>query len=303
MKKWVLALALTASVIGLVACSGNGEEEIVKSKAGNVTKDELYEAMKDRVGPFILEQIIVDKVLADKYGEVSDEELDERLNKIKDQLGPMFAIQLQQIGFTSEDEFKERLRFSILQEKAAMSDVNVTEDEVKEYYDAYEPEIGVRHIIVGKEDEELIKEIKTKLDNGEDFAELAKEYSIDGTKDTGGDLGKLSKDDPSLDADFKEVAFELPQDEISEPFETQFGWHIVQVTDKPEKGAFDEVKEDFEYELKLTKIDQNMVEAAIKRELQEADIDIQDKELESALDYYLATPDQENEDNEQDDNE
>ncbi len=212
MKKWVLSLTLAAGVVGLAACSGGGDT-VVKSKAGNVTKDELYEAMKERVGDQVLQQLVVEKVLEKEY-KVSDKELDKELNKIKDQLGAQFEMQLLQSGFEDEDDFKEVLRLNLLQQKAATKDIKVTDDEVKEYYDQKEPDIDVRHIIV--EDEKTAKEVKKKLDNGEDFADLAKEYSQDGTAQTGGDLGTISRDDPQMDEDFKAAAFGLKEGGRSE---------------------------------------------------------------------------------------
>lgn len=289
MKKWILSLTLAAGVVGLAACSGNGGEDVAKTKAGNVTKDELYQAMKERIGEPMLQQLVLEKVLEKEY-KVSEDELNERLEKIKDQTGEQFEAQILQYGYKDVEDFRTALKFSLLQEKAAIKDVKVTEDEVKEYYDNLELPIEARHIIVTPEDEELAQEIKEKLDKGEDFAKLAKEYSIDGTKETGGDLGKIDKDNEGWDADFREAAFKLKKDEISEPIKTQFGWHIIQVTDKPEKEPFDKAKDEYEYELKLSKLDETAVNDAVKKEVQNAKVDIQDKELKSALDSYLKEP-------------
>ncbi|WP_062105336.1 peptidylprolyl isomerase [Bacillus niameyensis] len=289
MKKWILSLTLAAGVVGLAACSGNGGEDVAKTKAGNVTKDELYQAMKERIGEPMLQQLVLEKVLEKEY-KVSEDEINERLEKIKGETGEQFESQILQYGYKDEDDFRTALKFSLLQEKAAIKDVKVTEDEVKEYYDNLELPIEVRHIIVDPEDEELAKEIKAKLDKGEDFAKLAEEYSIDGTKETGGDLGKIEKDNEGWDADFREAAFKLKKDEISEPVKTQFGWHIIQVTDKPEKEPFDKAKDEYEYELKLSKLDNEAVNDAVKKEVQNAKVDIKDKELKSALDSYLKEP-------------
>lgn len=284
MKKWLLSLSVATGVFLLVAC-GNGET-IVKTNVGDVTKEELYEVMKERVGEFFVEQLVVDKVLSSKY-EVTKEEIDEKVNIVKDQLGEQgFLMQIMQWGYQDEADFREALRFNMLQEKAAMADMKVTEEEVKEFYDDVILPTQARHIIV--EDEETILEVKERLDKGEDFAELAKEYSIDDTKNRGGDLGGIYKGDPQLDQDFQDVVFELEENEISEPFKTKFGWHIIQVTEIPVKEPFEEVKEKYEYDLKLSKLNADMMIAAVKKELEAANVEIKDEDLKAALDYYLS---------------
>ena len=94
---------------------------------------------------------------------------------------------------------------------------------------------SLRHILVrldtGSRDAEEIREritdIRERAAAGEDFGELAKEYSEDlSTKEEGGDLGWLPVEEFQIQA-FREVADTLQVDEISQPFQTQFGYHIV----------------------------------------------------------------------------
>ncbi|MBS4198518.1 peptidylprolyl isomerase [Bacillus sp. FJAT-49732] len=284
MKKWVLSLTLAAGVVGLTACGGNGGEAVVKSKAGNVTKDELYVAMKEKVGEQVLQQLVLDKVLSKEY-KVTDKDVDKKMDEIKAQVGPQFSMLLAQNGFKDEDEFREAVKFNLLQEKAATKDIKVTDKEVKEFYDNEKPERKVRHIIV--KDEKTIKEIKGKLDKGEDFAALAKEYSEDGTAEKGGDLGYIAYDDPSMDQDFKDEAFKLKKDEISAPLQTQFGWHLLEVTDIKEKEPFDKVKDKYEYDLKLSKVDAELVQKTMKEELKKANLKVEDKDLKTTFDPIL----------------
>ncbi|HZK02532.1 MAG TPA: peptidylprolyl isomerase, partial [Anaerovoracaceae bacterium] len=118
------------------------------------------------------------------------------------------------------------------------------EEEAQNYYDENREQFKIDdvtadHILV--EDEKLAKEILGKLKNGEDFGTLAKEHSIDGSKDSGGSLGTFGRG--AMVKEFEDAAFALKPGEISEIVETEFGYHIIQVTDK-EQGyeTFEDAK-------------------------------------------------------------
>jgi len=157
-----------------------------------------------------------------------------------------------------EKLLRDQLIVSNLEEKLT-TDVKVTDDEVKKYFDSNpdmfklpSPEIKASHILVATLDEanKVLDEIKA----GKDFAELAKQYSTDpGSKDNGGDLGYFGKG--TMDPDFEKVAFSLKQGEVSEPVKTQFGYHIIKVTGERTSLSFDDVKDYIKSNLESSKKD------------------------------------------------
>ncbi|PLS17525.1 peptidylprolyl isomerase [Bacillus sp. M6-12] len=280
MKKWLLSLAVTAGVLGLTACTDSGDSEaVVETKAGDITKDELYNTLKDRFGDQVLQELVYEKVLEDKY-KVTDKELDERVNQFKADLGENFEMALSQYGYENEKQFKESLKIGMLQEKAALKDVKASEKEMKAHYEEIRPEIRARHILVA--DLKTAQEVKKKLDAGAKFEDLVKQYSTDeGSKAKGGDLDWFGPG--AMVPEFENAAYALEKNEISEPVQSEHGFHIIQLTDKKEKKPYNEMKKQLEYEVKTSKIDQEKVNKAVDKELKDAKVEIKDKDLEKAL--------------------
>jgi len=88
--------------------------------------------------------------------------------------------------------------------------------------------VGASHILVdSKEEAEFIK---SKIDNGANFEAMAKRYSKCPSGANGGDLGYFERG--QMVKPFEYAAFSLPAGQVSEPVQTQFGWHLIKVYDK-----------------------------------------------------------------------
>ncbi len=105
----------------------------------------------------------------------------------------------------------------------------------------------VRHILVKTseavpeiEAKNRLVEIKKRIDAGEDFGELAKRYSEDGSASQGGDLGWISPGDTV--PEFENAMNELKDGQVSEPVQTGFGWHLIQVLGRRNADISEEQK-------------------------------------------------------------
>lgn len=281
MKKSAIFLLAIATSLTLAAC--NDSETVVETSVGDITKEEFYEELKDRYGEEVLSEMVTVKVLEDKY-EVTDEMVEAELNKAKEQFGENFEFVLLQNGLASEEDYAEVLYISLLQEQALAEDIEVTEEEIEERYERMQTEIDAQHILVA--DEETALEVLEKLENGEDFGELAAEYSTDGTAQEEGELGYFSAG--QMVPEFEDAAFNLEVGEISEPVETQYGFHIIKVNDirdvEEDIGEFEDVKDDIRRELQLAKMDMSEAAAKIDRIIQETDIKVNIEGMENLFD-------------------
>ncbi len=176
-----------------------------------------------------LEKLIIKKLLmreAKKENIEKDKEFQDRLSEIKEQL----------------------ILESLLKKKINL-DSQITEDDMKKYYEKNketfkrEREINTRHILLNSEEE--ARQIKEKLAKGEDFADLARKYSIDpSAKANGGEIGFHPKG--SLLPEYEDAAFKLTKvGQTSGIVKTKFGYHIIKLEGiKPHSYVqFDEVKD------------------------------------------------------------
>src|SRR5699024_563848 len=171
LKKVSLLLTLVFSLIIFSACGSKSDSEIVvKTKSGDITKEEFYNALKERSGDSILQELVTFKILEDKY-EVSEEEIEKQFNELKEQVGDNFDELLEMQNLTEED-IKNDIKRDLLQEAAFTEDIEVTDEEMETYYERMKTELEAHHILVY--DEETAKEVKELLDKGEDFKEVAK---------------------------------------------------------------------------------------------------------------------------------
>lgn len=207
-----------------------------------------------------LDLLVEDKIMHIKAEELGllptqeeiDEEVQSYIESLKEKLGgeDEFNSALEDAELTLE-EYTEKLNESMETNLISTNvtneifkDISVSDDEIKAYYDENLDNYRsatVSHILIS--DEETAKEVRERAANGEDFAALAKEYSEDtGTKENGGSLGTVTYSTTQYVQEFTDAFKQLKDGEISEPVKSDYGYHIIKVTDYKEK-TLDEVKD------------------------------------------------------------
>jgi foldase protein PrsA len=213
--------------------------------------------------------------LSKKY-KVTDKELDQQLNILREQYGDQVDSVIKQKG---EKEVKDMLKVDILREKAATAGIKVSDKELKKAYDEYKaqkPQIRASHILV--KDEKTANEVEAKIKKGEDFASLAKEYSTDQqSAANGGDLGYFGEG--QMVKEFEEAAYKLKKGEVSKPIKTEYGYHIIKLVDKKKVESFEKKKPELEQQIKRSKVDQAEANKKIQKELDKAKVKPKDKDV------------------------
>jgi len=157
-------------------------------------------------------------------------------------------------------------------------DQRLTEEKMQAHYQKYleanppQEEVHARHILVDSEDK--AKEILSKLKDGADFAESAKEFSTGPSGSSGGDLGYFTRE--QMVEPFSNAAFALQPGEISpEPVQTQFGWHLIKVEDRRSQDppSLDEMREQFKEEMTRDIVNELLADLQAKAEIEKFDID------------------------------
>lgn len=128
-----------------------------------------------------------------------------------------YITELEEIG-VPEESFLRIIRYELLNQKVR--------EEVTSEVSREQEQVWARHILVSSE--ERANEVLSRLEAGDNWNDLAAEVSLDtSNKDRGGDLGWFASG--RMVSAFEDAAFALEVGEISEPVETEFGWHIIQV--------------------------------------------------------------------------
>ena len=316
MKKTIYYLVCASLILLVLTGCGkipklkDGSELIIELDGLKMTTEEFYEKLKDSYGTYALINSI-DELLLNKVYETDDDlktEIEAQITTMKNQFGSDFEDAISYYyGVSTEKELYDYIEVSFKREYAIndYAETLIDDEDIEEYYN--EKSIGdikASHILIKSEatddmtDEEkeeaeeealkTAKEIIKKLDDGEKFEDLAKEYSDDSSASDGGNLGYFNRGE--MVSEFEDAAIELEVGKYTEkPVKTQFGYHIILKTDQKEKPELSEIKDDIKQTLvdELIANTENISAFALEWLREENDLKIYDAELKIKYDHYM----------------
>lgn len=239
------------------------EKELLAQRSLSV--EDSPEARRQKVLDWLIERELIRQEAEDSGILINDEELDAALEDIKQRNNLLSDEQLKaavnQEGRTWDEfleEIREQIRVAKLISREVRSQVEITEEEVEEYYQANAdrfaqspPIVHISHILLKVNENATNSEIQAVKNNAEqvirefragtDFATLAKQYSDDPSAETGGELGKFKEGE--LAAPF-DIAFRMSAGDISNPVQSDRGFHIIYVQEKTggEQATFEKAQ-------------------------------------------------------------
>lgn len=300
---------------GKVSKLSDGTDAVVSFEGmESISVDSLYDNMKDRYAVSILIDMIDKEILFEEYkDEIEDAEdyADEQVKTLQnsyDSEEELLNAINSYYGYQTMKEFKEYIELNYFRDLATTdyAKKQITDKEIESYYESdIVGDIEASHILITVDvkddatDEEKEKaenkakkeaeQIIEKLNNGEDFATLAKTYSKDDSnKDEGGALGKFNKGD--MESSFETAAYELKVNEYTkEPVKTSYGYHIIKKTKEYEKDTLENVKEDIIKTLADELINTNATISitALTELRKDKGMKIEDSELKSSYNKYI----------------
>jgi len=316
MKKTIRNLACVSLAVLMLAGCGrvpqlkDGSELVIELDGLKMTTEEFYQKLKDGYGTNTLINSI-DELLLNKVYETDTElktKVESQITAMKNEWGSDFEQAINYYyGVSTEKQLYDFIEMSFKREMAVedYAKTLIKDEDIKKYYD--EKAIGdikASHILIQSDATEDItadekkkaedaalkkaKDIIKKLDKGEKFEDLAKEYSKDGSASDGGNLGYFNRGE--MVKEFEEAAIKLEVGKYSkEPVKTQFGYHIILKTEQKDKPKLDEIKEEIKDTLvqELIANTENIAVFALEWIREENELKIYDSELKIKYDHYM----------------
>lgn len=252
---WVTVIVLTAGVLFMgswilfsgVLSQDNNKSDLAPHVVASVhdraiTEEEWTSELKKRYGSEVLMTMmnrqVVELEAAATNIKVTPQEVDQELERMGHGYGSKerFLQEMeQQLGLT-EELLKAETSYRLTLEKIATADVEIDDAEIDQYLqqypDQFRPKKQLELSIIKVEQETEAEEVLDRLENGEVFADLAEEVSIDEyTRDQGGRLGLVEEDDPFQPETLMETALSLSKGDIAGPIPLDEGYGVVYVQD------------------------------------------------------------------------
>jgi parvulin-like peptidyl-prolyl isomerase len=243
-------LILLVGALSLVAAACSSSDEVVSSVNGEeITRTSVESLVRDSGDGFsnqdfatylsvVIQWEAADQAATEEFGiAVTEEQIDERVDALVVESAPGATLEeyLESVNATESGlrSFAESLLVQeAIQDELSSQFIPITDEDIADevaQFPADWTQVCASHILVETKDE--AEDLKAQIDDGGDFAALAIEFSMDpGSGENGGDLGCAA---PSGFVEpFAEAALSAELGEVTDPVETEFGYHLILVTDR-----------------------------------------------------------------------
>ncbi|MDY7030829.1 MAG: peptidylprolyl isomerase [Thermodesulfobacteriota bacterium] len=252
--------------------------DVVQMKGGHGALDQIKREILNR----IIDEKLIEYEIKRLGIMVSQRDLDDTVEKIlkENSMSKQYFIDRLKTKGISLDRYKDQMKREM--EKARFinheikAKITLNEDELKKYYtentDSFQDvkEVKVQHILLSfpsDADDARIKgvyedavELLIKINNGEDFGKLAKEYSHESSADSGGVMGWFKRGE--ITPFLEKIVFDLEVGEVSDVIKSSLGYHIIKLMDRKEEGIkpFEEVKGEIQSIVYSQKVEKELIE-------------------------------------------
>ncbi len=255
------------------------EQLVAQADEGEIERD-----FQQTYLTLLIREEVLESEAEERGIEVTPEEINQRINEIKAEIGSegQFQEALKEQGLTLEQaEFQVRVQ--LLSEKLraeVTKDAGPSEQEMLAYYEENAEEfqeVRSQHILVDSEKQatDLAQRLQSAPENEveELFVSLAEKFSLDPSADEGGDLGWAPP--AQFEGPFRDALLELEVGVVSDPVQTEFGWHVIRVLGR-RVTPFEEARPQIQEVIGAEAIEEAWQEWLVET-YEEADIKVNDR--------------------------
>lgn len=244
------------------------------STQGSAIRPDMIPVLRKKILDELIDQELLYQESRKQGLEVEEKTVSDEIEELKKRFPneEAFNDEMRQMNFSEETlkvQMKKNLSVKQLVEKEILANIRVSDEDAKSFYDSHpehfqqKEKVRASHILIKSEadtdpvskDERRTKleAVKKRIENGEDFAALAREFSQCPSAEKGGDLGFFERG--NMVKPFEDAAFSMKPGEVSDIVVTPFGFHLIKVTDRTEAGtvSFDESKDRISQHLRQMK--------------------------------------------------
>lgn len=282
------ATSAVARVNGVEITRKSYAQEILAARAqmtqiGQSVDEDRFGKIRDEILADLIDSELLYQDSLKKGVLITDAQVDAEMNSLKRRFANEKAFEkwLDEMNMSvaeMKEKYKKSTAVEALVTQQITRDVTVSEEEIKQYYDNHPEEfasplfVRASHILIAVAPEatpgeketamKKMKAVEEKLKKGEDFSELAKQYSEGPSRVNGGDIGHFQQGD--MVKPFEDTAFAMPVGAVSGIVETRFGYHLITVTDKqqdapvPFKIATYDIRKKITWEKSMKKLDAHL---------------------------------------------